>query len=81
MAETVEITLTPECYKRHANIEAHIKEGEGWRAVIITLAIAIVIQIAGFLVMWGSLTKMVEINTKRIDRIEDLHFKAPVLQK
>lgn len=81
MNTETELILNPECYKRHAAIESHIKEGEGWRAAIITLVIAVIIQVAGFLTMWGSVTKMVEINTKRIDRIEDLHFKAPLLEK
>ena len=69
-----EITLQPECFKRHAVIENHIEEGKGWRSLIITLVLAMVIQIGAFLQMWGSINKMVEINTKRLDRIEQVMF-------
>ena len=58
-----EEVLQPECYKRHAEIENHIKEGKGWRATIITVGLAIFIQVGAFLVMWGSLTTTVKKNT------------------
>ena len=63
-----------DCYKRHAEIQAHIEEGKGWRTAIISIIIAIFVQVGAFLVMWGSVTKMVEINTKRLDRVEDLVY-------
>ena len=66
-----ETVLQPECYKRHAEIEMHIQEGKGWRTAIIALVLAIIVQISGFLMLWGQLTKMVEINTKRLDRLEN----------
>ena len=66
--------LQPDCYKRHAEIESHLKEGAGWRTAIISLVIAMIIQIGTFLTLWGRITQMVEINTKRLDRAETVLF-------
>jgi len=60
------------CYKRHAEIDNHISEGKGWRSLMITLALSMVIQICAFCVLWGRLTQMVEINTNRITSLESL---------
>jgi len=80
-----EATLQPECYKRHAEIELHINEGRFWRGVIITA----VLTFGGILIGQynmaiqndknmiaanAKLTKMVEINTARLDRIENLAY-------
>jgi hypothetical protein len=65
--------LQPECYKRHAEIENHITEGRGWRGVMITVVITLIVQVCSFLIMWGSLTKTVEVNTKRITDLEIIH--------
>ena len=62
--------LQPECFKRHAIIENHIEEGKGWRTVIVSIAITLIIQVGIFLQMWGGLNKMVEINTARLACLE-----------
>lgn len=61
-----ESVFHPECYKRHAVIDNHIEEGKGWRATIVTIVIAIFIQIGAFLVMWGGLTTTVKKNNEYI---------------
>ena len=71
----MEDKLQPDCYKRHAEIENHIQEGKGWRSLIITLTITIMLQVGIFLQMWGGINKMVEVNTLRLNRVEALLFK------
>ena len=80
-----DIVLQPECYTRHAEIENHIKEGKFWRGVIITVAVAG----SGILIgqynmsiennskvtaLTSKLTTMVEVNTKRLDFLENKVF-------
>jgi hypothetical protein len=77
--------LQPECYKRHSEIEGHIKEGKFWRSVIVTVAIAG----AGILIgqynmsiqnnekiisLTSRLSNIAETNIKRLDRLEDVIF-------
>lgn len=71
----MEDKLQTDCYKRHAEIENHIQEGKGWRSLIITLTITIMLQVGIFLQMWGGINKMVEVNTLRLNRVEALLFK------
>ena len=77
-----EITLQPECYTRHAEIENHIKEGRFWRGVIITVAIAGTGILIGqynmsiennnkATALLSKLTTMVEVNTNRVSRLEE----------
>jgi hypothetical protein len=81
-----EVILQPECYKRHAEIEGHIKEGKFWRGTIVTAAISfMVVLIAQYnmsiqnnekiISANAKLTNMVEINTVRLNRIEAIYFK------
>jgi hypothetical protein len=78
----MEPVLEPACYKRHSEIENHIKEGRFWRGVIITAALTgITILIAQYsmaiennnkmIALTSKLTTMVDLNTLRLSKIED----------
>ena len=77
--------LQPDCYTRHAEIGNHISEGKFWRATIITIGIFFGgIMISQYnmsaennnklIALNSKLTTMVEINTRRLDRIENILF-------
>ena len=77
----MEEVLQPECYKRHAEIDGHISEGKFWRGVIVTAILTgIGILIAQYNMSIensnkmtyanAQLTKMVEINTQRLNVLE-----------
>ena len=42
---------------------------KGMKATMFTIAVAILIQVGAFLIMWGSLTTTVKQNVKDIDKI------------
>lgn len=74
--------LQPECYKRHAEYDGHIKEGKFWRGVIISVVIAGTGVLIGqynmsiennnkILALTSKLSIMVEINTARLGKLED----------
>jgi benzoyl-CoA reductase/2-hydroxyglutaryl-CoA dehydratase subunit BcrC/BadD/HgdB len=67
-----ETALHPECYKRHAEIENHIKEGNGWRVTIIGIMITALLQVGTFIYFYGRLTYMVENDSKRLTYLEDM---------
>jgi hypothetical protein len=80
-----ELALQPDCYKRHTEIDGHIKEGKFWRGVIVTVIIAGASIFIGqysmavennnkMIALNSKLTTMVEVNTKRLDRLEDIAF-------
>jgi hypothetical protein len=80
-----ETILQPECYKRHAEIDNHIKEGRFWRKTIIGIALTGSAILIGqynmsiendkkMIAANAKLTQMVEINTRRLDKIEDWAF-------
>ena len=82
----MENTLQPECYKRHAEVDNHIKEGKFWRGVIITVAVAGTTILIGqynmsiennskITALTSKLTTMVEVNTTRLTRLESMYFK------
>lgn len=77
--------LQPECYKRHAEVDNHIKEGKFWRGVIITVAIAGTGILIGqynmsiennskITALMSKLSTMIEVNTRRLDRLEGKIF-------
>ena len=81
-----DIIMQPECYTRHAEIGNHISEGKFWRATIITIGIAFGgIMIGQFnmavennnkmIALNSKLTTMVEVNTLRLNRLENFYFK------
>lgn len=53
-------------------IEKHINEGKGWRTTIAGLAVAVGIQILSFAYLYGNLSKQVQVNTIKLDKIEIL---------
>ena len=55
------------------DISKHIEHGTAWRISIVGIAGLIVLQIIGFVFMWGQLCKVVETNTARIEGMEELH--------
>ena len=78
--------LQPECYKRHEQIDNHISEGKWWRGVIVTFAITF----GGILIgqyrmsiendkkvtaLNAKLATMVEVNTKRLDVLENFVYR------
>jgi hypothetical protein len=80
-----EKVLQPECYKRHAEIEGHIKEGRFWRGVIVTVAVAGTGILIGqynmsiqnndrIIALTSELKTIATANVKRLDRIEDMVF-------
>ena len=80
-----EQVLQPECYERHAEIKTHINEGKFWRGTIVTFGIAFGgIMIGQYnmsiqnnnkvIELNAKLTQMVEINTGRLARLEQLYF-------
>jgi hypothetical protein len=80
-----ELVLQPECYKRHSEIENHIKEGKFWRGVIVTAVLAgITILITQYnmaidnnnkmIALTSKLATIAENNIKRLDRMEDMIF-------
>jgi len=80
-----ELVLQPSCYKRHEQIENHIKEGRFWRGVIITLAIAGTGILIGqynmsiqnndkIIALTSKLATIADSNVKRLDRMEDMIF-------
>ena len=81
-----ETTLPPACYIRHEKIENHISEGKFWRGTIITFIIAFGTILIGqynmsiqnnekVIALNAKLITMVEINTARLARLENLYFK------
>jgi hypothetical protein len=81
-----EMMLQPECYARHANIDNHISEGKFWRGAIITIGIAFGGIMIGqynmsiennnkMIALNSKLTTMVEVNTLRLNRLENFYFK------
>ena len=82
---TEEIKLQPGCYQRHAILDAHISGSTFWRGVLVTfIGLFATIAIAQFNLANATamkmaeanakLTNMVEINTKRLDRMENCFF-------
>ena len=56
-----------------ASIEKHVNEGNAWRMGMIGLCGMIIIQTIILASMWGRLNRTVEINTRRLDIIEEEH--------
>lgn len=54
-------------------IEKHISGGAAWRLSILGVAVSLLIQLGGFIYLFGQLNTRVTINTGRIDQIENLH--------
>jgi hypothetical protein len=80
-----EVTLQPQCYRRHEQIENHINEGNFWRGTIIAIGIAFGGIMIGqynmsiennnkMTALNAKLTTMVEVNTIRLNRLEDAYF-------
>lgn len=80
-----ELSLQPECYTRHEKFANHIREGNFWRGVIITAVLTgLGILIAQYnmsiennnkmIALNSKLTTMVEINTGRLNKLEDIFF-------
>jgi hypothetical protein len=55
------------------DIKKHIEHGQAWRMGIIGVAAMVIIQTLVLSSMWGKLVRTVEVNTGRIDGLEDLH--------
>lgn len=70
----MEEVFSAECHQRHAEVRVHLEESKGWRGLLTALVLTMIIHMGTFIYMWGSVTKMVEINTKRLDRLEQINF-------
>jgi hypothetical protein len=74
----LEVKIDENAKGAYASIDKHITEGRWWRAGIVSVAVMLVIQACILASMWGNLMKTVEINTIRINKIEDLHPRQRV---
>jgi len=54
-------------------IRAHIEQGWQWRGLIISTIIGLIVQLVSFSYLYGMASRQIEINTKRLDRIEEHH--------
>ena len=73
LAKETELMMSPECHKRHEKIENHIEESKGWRTTLVTLVVTMLLQVMGFLYLWGRIVQRVEVNTDRITALEIIH--------
>lgn len=64
-----------DCYLRHAEVENHLKESKGWRTLMTSLVVAMIIQVGTFIFMWGRLTMQVEYHEKQIVSMEKVIYK------
>ncbi len=58
------------------NIESNLTVSAKWKTALVGAYIAVAIQAVGFFTLWGAINKQVEINTKRLDVIERILFRA-----
>jgi len=54
-------------------IQKHIEHGTAWRVAIIGVFAMMMIQILILSSMWGRLCKTVEVNTVRLNDLEEIH--------
>ena len=54
-------------------MEKHMDEGVGWRVALLGVIITIFIQVGAFLYLWGGLTTVVNVNTKKWTVLEPEH--------
>ena len=54
-------------------IEKHIEHGDKWRMTIAGVAVTLILVIVGGLMKFTRDEKQIEVNTVRVDKLEDLH--------
>ena len=49
----------------------HVTEGNRWRVAIVGIVLAVILQVGGFLYLWGGLDTTVKRNEKDVQRVFD----------
>jgi len=63
--------MTHDCIQKEniGKFKEFMENSKGMKATMFTIALAILIQVGAFLVLWGGLTTTVKVHDKSIDRI------------
>lgn len=55
------------------DMQTHIKQGEWWRGAVLGVILALLVEIFGIFYFAGKITRTIEVNSGRIQCLEEIH--------